>query len=87
MKVDKILDRKLIKNIDIGIVISTLLLIIYGFIAISSAIHIASGGSGGILKMQKQLIAFILGIICILVILLIDYKSFGDIGPNGTSVN
>ena len=78
MKVDKILDRKLIKNIDIGIVISTLLLIIYGFIAISSAIHIASGGSGGILKMQKQLIAFILGIICILVILLIDYKSFGD---------
>ena len=76
MKIDNLVDRKLLKNIDIGIVISTILLIIYGFVAISSATHIRSGGSVGTLKIQ--IVAFILGIIGILVILLIDYKSFGD---------
>lgn len=76
MKIDNIVDRKLVKNIDVGIVISTVLLIIYGFFAISSATHITSGGSIGTLKIQ--IVAFILGIIGILVILLIDYKSFGD---------
>lgn len=76
MKIDNLIDRKLLKNIDIGIVISTLLLIIYGFISISSATHITSGGSIGTLKIQ--IVAFILGIMGILVILLIDYKTFGD---------
>lgn len=76
VKIDNIVDRKLLKNIDIGIVISTVLLIIYGFFAISSATHITSGGSVGTLKIQ--IVAFILGIIGILMILLIDYKSFGD---------
>jgi len=76
VKIDNLLDRKLLKNIDIGIIISTMLLIIYGIIAISSATHITSGGSVGTLKIQ--IIAFILGIIGVLVILLIDYKSFGD---------
>ncbi len=76
MKIDNIVDRKLVKNIDLGIVLSTILLIIYGFFAISSATHITSGGSIGTLKIQ--IVAFILGIIGILIILLIDYKSFGD---------
>jgi rod shape determining protein RodA len=77
VKVDNLLDRKLVKNIDIGIIISTILLIICGMIAISSATHITSGGSIGTLKVQ--IVAFILGTIGILVILLIDYKNFGDI--------
>lgn len=76
MRVDNLIDKKLIKNIDIGIVISTMLLIIYGMIAISSALHITTGGSGSLLKVQ--IVAFILGIIGVLMILLIDYKSFGD---------
>ncbi len=76
VKIDNLLDRKLLKNIDIGIIISTMLLIIYGIMAISSATHITTGGSVGTLKIQ--IIAFILGIIGVLVILLIDYKSFGD---------
>lgn len=76
MKVENLVDRKLIKNIDIGIVISTIMLIIYGMIAISSATHIKSGGSMGTLKVQ--IIAFILGMIGVLLILLIDYKTFGD---------
>ena len=76
MKIDNLLDRKLIKNIDFGIIISAMLLIIYGIFAISSATHITSGGSMGALKVQ--IIAFILGIIGMLAILLIDYKTFGD---------
>lgn len=76
MKVDNLIDKKLIKNIDIGIIISTMLLIIYGMIAISSATHITTGGSRGPLKVQ--IVAFIIGIIGVLMILLIDYKSFGD---------
>lgn len=76
MKIDNLVDRKLIKNIDLGIVISTMLLIIYGMIAISSATHVTSGGSIGVLKVQ--IVAFILGIMGILLILLIDYKTFGD---------
>ncbi|HQA65166.1 MAG TPA: rod shape-determining protein RodA [Bacillota bacterium] len=76
MKVENLVDRKLLKNIDLGIVISTILLIVYGMVAISSATHIRSGGSVGTLKVQ--IIAFILGIIGVIVILLIDYKTFGD---------
>lgn len=76
MKIDNLIDRKLMKNLDLGIVISTMLLIIYGFFAISSATHIKSGGSTSALRVQ--ITAFILGIIGILVIMLIDYKSFGD---------
>ncbi|HOS70732.1 MAG TPA: rod shape-determining protein RodA [Bacillota bacterium] len=76
MKIENLVDRKLIKNIDLGIVISTILLIVYGMISISSATHIRSGGSMGTLKVQ--IIAFILGIIGVILILLIDYKTFGD---------
>jgi len=76
VKVENLVDRKLLKNIDLGIVISTILLIAYGMAAISSATHIRSGGSAGTLKVQ--IIAFILGIIGVIVILLIDYKTFGD---------
>ncbi|MGE5676783.1 MAG: rod shape-determining protein RodA [Pseudomonadota bacterium] len=76
MKMESLIDRKLVKNIDIGIVISTILLIAYGLVAISSATHITSGGSIGTLKIQ--IVAFILGVIGIILIMLIDYKSFGD---------
>ncbi len=76
MKIENFVDRKLIKNIDLGIVLSTILLIIYGFLSISSATHIAGGGSMGMLKIQ--IIAFILGLIAILMILFIDYRTLGD---------
>lgn len=76
MKLESIFDRKLIKNIDLGIVISTIMLIFYGFIAISSATQVVNGGATNSLKVQ--IVAFILGIIGVLIILLIDYKTFGD---------
>ena len=77
MRFDNIFDRKLIKNIDLGILISTVLLIFIGFIAISSATHTAEHIFSGQLKVQIE--AFIIGAIALLLILMIDYKSFGEI--------
>lgn len=76
LKFDDLVDRKLLKNIDLGIVLSTVLLIIYGITAIASATHITKGGSMNLMKVQ--IIAFILGIIGVIIILMIDYNTFGD---------
>ncbi|MGE5630157.1 MAG: rod shape-determining protein RodA [Caulobacteraceae bacterium] len=76
MRLDGIFDRKLLKNIDLGIVISTIMLILYGLVAISSATQITSGGRTSPLKIQ--IIAFILGVVAVILILMIDYKTFGD---------
>lgn len=76
LKFDDLVDRKLLKNIDLGIVLSTVLLILYGITAIASATHITKGGSMSLMKVQ--IIAFILGIIGVIIILMIDYNTFGD---------
>lgn len=76
MKLDNLVDKKLIKNIDLGIVISVLCLVIAGIIAIYSATGAAYGGSLSYIK--TQIVAFILGIIGIVFVLLIDYNTFGE---------
>lgn len=76
MKWDNIFDKKLLKNIDMGIIISVILLFAGGIVAISSATGVARGESLGYIKIQS--VAFILGIIGIIVILCFDYNTFGD---------
>lgn len=76
MKWDRILDKKLLKNIDIGVIISVILLFAGGLVAISSATGVPRGGSLTHIKIQSA--AFILGIIAIIVILFFDYNTFGD---------
>lgn len=76
MRYDNIVDRKLIRNIDTGIVITTVILIIIGILGIASATQVASGGSPKFITIQ--LLAFVIGIIAVLLLLLIDYNSFGD---------
>lgn len=76
MKLDNLVDKKLIKNIDLSIVISVICLVIAGIIAISSATGAAYGGSLSYIK--TQIAAFILGIIGIVFVLLIDYNTFGE---------
>jgi rod shape determining protein RodA len=71
-----LVDRKLIRNIDLGVVLSTIALICVGMVAIYSATIVPEGGSTGQIKMQ--IISFVLGIIAIFFILLIDYKNFGE---------
>ncbi len=76
MRLNDIVDRKLLRNIDIAILITMALLIIIGIVAIASATHVAFGGS--IKHVKVQSIAFVLGLVAIFLILLIDYNSFGD---------
>lgn len=76
MRYDNIVDRKLLRNIDTGIVITTVILIIIGIVGIASATQVTSGGSPKYITIQG--VAFALGIIAIVLLLLIDYNSFGD---------
>lgn len=76
MRYDNIVDRKLVRNIDTGIVITTVLLIIIGVLGIASATQAISGGSPKFVSIQ--LVAFVIGIVAVLLLLLIDYNSFGD---------
>lgn len=76
MRYNNIVDRKLIRNIDIGIVVTTVILIIIGIVGIASATQVTSGGSTKYITIQ--MIAFVLGIIAVLFLLMIDYNSFGD---------
>ena len=76
MKWSKLIDRRLIKNIDLGLVISMLLLISIGIVAIVSSTGIAYGSSFSYIKIQ--VIAFILGIIGIVAVLFFDYNTFGE---------
>lgn len=85
MKWDNIFDKKLLKNIDIGIIISIILLFGSGIIAISSATGVMHGGSIGYIKIQS--VAFILGIIAIIIILFFDYNTFGDMSRIIYAVN
>jgi len=76
MKRDSVIDKKLLKNIDMGIIISVILLFAAGLIAISSATGVAHGGSLRHVKIQS--VAFVLGIIAMTITLFFDYNTFGE---------
>jgi rod shape determining protein RodA len=76
MRYDNIVDRKLLRNIDTGIVVTTIVLIIIGIMGIASATQVTTGGTPKYVTIQG--VAFVLGIIAVLLLLLIDYNSFGD---------
>jgi rod shape determining protein RodA len=76
MRYDNIVDKKLLRNIDSGIVITTIILVILGLVAIASATQVGSGGNSKYITIQG--VAFIIGIIALVLLLLIDYNSFGD---------
>lgn len=76
LRLNNVLDRKLLRNIDFTIIITTILLVVYGVIAIASATHVMENGINKNVKVQ--IAAFFIGIIAILIVLLIDYKNYGD---------
>lgn len=77
MKLSKLIDRRLIKNIDASLIISMLLLIAIGVVAIISATGIAYGSSYTYIKVQ--IVAFVLGTIGIVAVLFFDYNTFGEL--------
>lgn len=77
MKLDNLIDKKLFKNIDLGIIMSVFCLVSVGIVSIASATQVAHGGS--FRNVKVQIIAFALGIVAAAIVTLIDYNNFGDI--------
>ncbi len=70
------IDKKLLKNFDISIVIIIILLVITGIIVISSATHVYRPPQSYAI-VYKQLIWFVIGVIAIGFIISIDYHTLG----------
>jgi rod shape determining protein RodA len=71
-------NKRFLKNLNIYIPITVILLIIIGFIFISSAVEINKADSNGIIYIRTQLIAVVLGFIIIFLIQFFDYRIFDD---------
>lgn len=69
------IDKKLVKHIDIGMILIVILLFFVSLVMISSATHITQQGLTRQVKVQT--IAFFLGIFAIIFILFMDYNIFG----------
>ena len=65
--------KGLLKRFDFTLFFTVIALSIYGLIVLSSA----TAGEGSIGYLKTQGIAFILGLVCILIIIFIDYDTFG----------
>ncbi|RKD29065.1 rod shape-determining protein RodA [Thermohalobacter berrensis] len=70
-------ERKLLKKFDYILLIVTILLCFYGFLVIYSATMNTEIGSMHFLK--TQIAAFVLGLIAIVVLILIDYETLGEL--------
>lgn len=68
-------ENKFVKKFDFLLLLVTFALVFYGFIMIRSATLSYSGGSYGYLKIQ--ILAFVLGLLAVVVLLLIDYELYG----------
>ncbi|AZR74861.1 rod shape-determining protein RodA [Anoxybacter fermentans] len=67
-------NRKLLRNIDLSVLLLTLLLIGVGLIAITSATNFGLQGSYSITFLRTQITATILGLLMIIGVMLIDYR-------------
>lgn len=68
--------KKLLKNIEWGILICTILLIIVGLIALFSATQ-----SAGYEELKKQIIWLVISIPVMIVVILIDYETIAKVSP------
>ncbi|MBU7008746.1 rod shape-determining protein RodA [Phosphitispora fastidiosa] len=71
------IDRRAIRNFDFTLLITIILIVVYGLIILSSATHatMTRGGDADI-YVKKQALSFVLGLIGIGIILKIDYTRF-----------
>ncbi len=70
------LDKKLLKNFDISVILIVILLVAIGLVMISSATHVHETQDYSLVK--KQLFFFVLGLTAIVVISNIDYRTFAN---------
>lgn len=74
-----LLNKKLLKNVNWYIPLATLLLIVIGIFALSSAVELNKVDSTGMQLLQKQIISVILGFLLIIIIQFVDYHLFADL--------
>jgi len=72
-----IIDKKLLKYIDVGLIIVVILIVIFGTINIFSVSQPTSRGYITLTKLKSQGVFFIIGIVVMYIILTIDYSIIG----------
>lgn len=70
-------NQNLIRNIDFGLVLIIISLFIIGLIAIASATRVFDDGLSR--ELQIQSIAFVIGLIIVIIMLLVDYNDVGNL--------
>ena len=70
------MNKRLLKNIEWGILICTILLIVIGFVALFSATQ-----NAGYDEFKKQIMWVLVSIPVMIVVILIDYEIFIKISP------
>ncbi len=71
------LDRRIVKNIDFTLLITTMLIVMFGLVILSSATHVTMvRGDDQFAYVKKQALSFFMGLAAIAVILKIDYSRF-----------
>lgn len=71
-------NKKFLRNLNFNLPLAVIILIIIGFISISSAVEINQVGSGALRYLQKQAVAVILGLLIVFVLQGFDYKIFKE---------
>ncbi|TCO79979.1 rod shape-determining protein RodA [Marinisporobacter balticus] len=71
------IDKKLIKRMDIVMIVIVLVLFLISLMMISSATHVTQNGLTRQVKMQA--IAFFIGVVAVSMILFIDYNTFSNL--------
>ena len=67
--------KRVFKNMDYSLIVIVLILFIIGIIALNSA---NGGVNGNMEEVSKQLIWFSVGIVCMILVLLVDYEIFRE---------
>jgi rod shape determining protein RodA len=71
-------NKKFLRYLNFNVPFAVVLLIIIGFISISSAVEINQAGSGALSFLQKQAVSVMLGLLVVFIMQAFDYKIFKE---------
>ena len=71
-------NKKFLRYLNINVPLTVIILIIIGFVSISSAVEINQSGGGALRFIQKQAVSVVLGLLVIFILQAFDYKIFKE---------
>ena len=74
-------NKKFLRYLNFNVPLVVILLIVIGFISISSAVEINQPNSGALTFLQKQAVSVVLGLLIIFILQAFDYKIFKEYSP------